>query len=69
MPLTIVWGAIFMLLADTAARTVLAPSELPVGVVTPCFTTSPSASPPANGSPWWALMVVVNPRCSTLRLV
>lgn len=35
MPLTIVWGAIFMLLADTAARTVLAPSELPVGVVTP----------------------------------
>ncbi|CAB0814908.1 iron ABC transporter permease [Corynebacterium diphtheriae] len=34
MPLTIVWGAIFMLFADTAARTVLAPSELPVGVVT-----------------------------------
>ncbi|MFD5868327.1 FecCD family ABC transporter permease [Corynebacterium sp. NPDC060344] len=34
LPLTLIWGAIFLLLADTIARTVLAPSELPVGVVT-----------------------------------
>ena len=34
LPLTLIWGAIFLLLADTLARTVLAPSELPVGVVT-----------------------------------
>lgn len=34
LPLTLIWGAIFLLLADTLARTVLAPTELPVGVVT-----------------------------------
>lgn len=34
LPLTLIWGAVFLLLADTLARTVLAPSELPVGVVT-----------------------------------
>ena len=33
-PLTPIWGAIFLLAADTAARTLLAPAELPVGVVT-----------------------------------
>ncbi|MFC3849289.1 FecCD family ABC transporter permease [Corynebacterium hansenii] len=33
LPLTLIWGAIFLLLADTFARTVLAPAELPVGVV------------------------------------
>lgn len=34
LPLTLIWGAIFLLAADTAARTLLAPAELPVGVVT-----------------------------------
>ncbi len=34
VPLAAVWGALFMVLADLFARTVIAPSELPVGVVT-----------------------------------
>lgn len=34
LPASLVAGAVFLALADTAARTVAAPSELPVGVVT-----------------------------------
>jgi iron complex transport system permease protein len=34
MPVAGLGGAIFLIAADTAARTVMAPSELPVGVVT-----------------------------------
>jgi iron complex transport system permease protein len=34
LPLSLVGGAAFLLLADVVARTVLAPSELPIGVVT-----------------------------------
>jgi iron complex transport system permease protein len=34
VPLAAVWGAGFMVLADLVARTVIAPAELPVGVVT-----------------------------------
>jgi len=34
LPLSIFGGALFMLLADTAARTLLAPSEIPVGIIT-----------------------------------
>lgn len=34
LPLTVVFGAAFMVLCDTLARTVMAPSELPLGVVT-----------------------------------
>lgn len=34
LPLTLVWGAIFLVAADTIGRTILAPQELPVGVVT-----------------------------------
>lgn len=34
IPFSLVGGAIFMILCDTAARTVTAPSEIPVGVVT-----------------------------------
>ncbi len=33
-PAVFIFGAIFTLLADTAARTVVAPAELPVGVIT-----------------------------------
>jgi iron complex transport system permease protein len=33
-PLTFFCGGIFLVLCDTAARTVIAPAELPVGVVT-----------------------------------
>ncbi len=34
IPLSALWGAGFMVLADLVARTVIAPAELPVGVVT-----------------------------------
>jgi iron complex transport system permease protein len=34
LPTVFIFGAIFTLLADTVARTVLSPAELPVGVVT-----------------------------------
>ncbi len=34
LPLTVVFGGAFMVAADLAARTVLAPAELPIGVVT-----------------------------------
>jgi iron complex transport system permease protein len=33
LPVTAIGGAIFLLLADTLARTIMAPSEVPVGVV------------------------------------
>jgi iron complex transport system permease protein len=34
LPISVLFGAAFLVLADTIARTVLAPSELPLGVVT-----------------------------------
>jgi iron complex transport system permease protein len=34
LPATALAGALFLLVADTAARTVIAPAELPVGVLT-----------------------------------
>ncbi len=34
LPLSVVFGAAFLVLCDTLARTVMAPSELPLGVVT-----------------------------------
>jgi len=34
LPISVIFGAGFMVFADTIARTVLAPSELPLGVVT-----------------------------------
>jgi iron complex transport system permease protein len=34
LPLSALWGAVFLVLADLFARTVLAPAELPVGIVT-----------------------------------
>lgn len=34
LPLSLLVGAAFLVLADTAARTVLSPAELPIGVVT-----------------------------------
>jgi iron complex transport system permease protein len=33
LPVTALAGAIFLMLADTLARTVLAPSEVPVGIL------------------------------------
>ncbi|WP_026298127.1 FecCD family ABC transporter permease [Cohnella laeviribosi] len=34
IPLSAIGGAVYLLLADTAARTLLAPTEIPIGVVT-----------------------------------
>jgi iron complex transport system permease protein len=34
LPLSVLAGAIFMILADLVARTVLAPTEIPIGVIT-----------------------------------
>lgn len=34
LPASLIFGGIFMMLADTVARTIIAPSELPVGVIT-----------------------------------
>ncbi len=34
LPLSVLIGAIFLILADIVARTVLAPSEIPIGVIT-----------------------------------
>ncbi len=34
LPLSAVWGALFLILADLLSRTVLAPAEVPVGIVT-----------------------------------
>jgi len=37
LPLSILTGAIFLILADVVARTVLAPTEIPIGVITALF--------------------------------
>lgn len=37
VPLSLLFGASFLMLADIAARTVVAPAELPIGVVTAFF--------------------------------
>ncbi len=37
LPLSLVFGAAFMVIADVAARTLVAPAELPIGVVTAFF--------------------------------
>ncbi len=37
LPLSVLCGAIFMILADLISRTILAPTEIPVGVVTAIF--------------------------------
>jgi len=34
MPVSALGGAVFLIVADTVARTVISPSELPVGVIT-----------------------------------
>jgi iron complex transport system permease protein len=46
LPLSLVGGAAFLILADLVARTVAAPAELPIGVVTAFF-----------GAPFFALVL------------
>jgi iron complex transport system permease protein len=52
LPASLLGGGAFLLLADTAARTIAAPAELPVGVITalvgvPIFVLLLRRSPPA----------------------
>jgi iron complex transport system permease protein len=51
VPLCLVVGAGFLILADLVARTVTAPAELPIGVVTACF-----------GAPFFALVLQASRR-------
>ena len=46
VPLSLIGGAAFLILADLVARTVMAPAELPIGVVTAFF-----------GAPFFALVL------------
>jgi iron complex transport system permease protein len=46
IPLSLVGGAAFLILADLAARTAMAPAELPIGVITAFF-----------GAPFFALVL------------
>jgi iron complex transport system permease protein len=34
LPISVIFGAAFLVFCDTIARTIVAPSELPLGVVT-----------------------------------
>lgn len=46
LPLSILFGAAFLVLADVVARTALSPAELPIGVVTACV-----------GAPFFAIVL------------
>jgi iron complex transport system permease protein len=46
VPLSLIGGAAFLILADLVARTVMAPAELPIGVITAFF-----------GAPFFALVL------------
>jgi len=37
LPLSIAFGAAFLIVTDLAARTILSPAEIPIGVVTAFF--------------------------------
>ena len=37
LPLSLLFGAAFLVLADSGARTLLSPAEIPIGVVTAFF--------------------------------
>lgn len=51
MPYSFIIGAIFLVLCDTAARTLAAPTEIPVGVITSIF-----------GAPYFILLVISKKR-------
>ncbi len=56
VPLSLVLGAAFLILADLAARTVVAPGELPIGVVT-AFIGAPFFASGAVGRPWGRVVI------------
>ncbi|MFD3158213.1 FecCD family ABC transporter permease [Haloimpatiens sp. FM7330] len=49
LPFSALSGAIFMILADTLARTLLAPTEIPVGIITSLF-----------GAPYFLYLLIQN---------
>lgn len=49
--LSIIYGAAFLLLCDTVARTVIAPAELPTGIITALF-----------GAPFFLIVAVIKKR-------
>ena len=53
LPLSVLLGAGFLVLADVAARTVISPAELPIGVVTAFF-----------GAPFFAVVLRTSRRAA-----
>ncbi len=49
LPYAMLWGAIFMVICDTLARTITAPTEIPVGIITSIF-----------GAPFFVFLIVKN---------
>jgi cobalamin transport system permease protein len=54
LPLSMLFGAAFLVLADVIARTALSPAELPIGVVTACV-----------GAPFFVVVLRTGGRAST----
>jgi iron complex transport system permease protein len=54
LPLSLLFGAAFLVLADVAARTLASPAEVPIGVITAFF-----------GAPFLALVLRTNRRATT----
>jgi iron complex transport system permease protein len=52
LPLSVIFGAAFLILADLLARTALAPAEIPIGVITAFF-----------GAPFFLLVLRRTRRC------
>lgn len=49
MPYAFLWGAIFLVVCDTIARTIASPTEIPVGIITSIF-----------GAPYFVVLIVRN---------
>lgn len=56
IPFTLLGGAIFMILADTLARIVIAPAEIPVGIITSLF-----------GAPFFIFLLYKNKKNNFMR--
>jgi len=51
LPYSAIGGAIFMIICDTLARTIAAPAEIPVGIITSLF-----------GAPFFVYLLIINKR-------
>lgn len=49
MPYAFLWGAIFLVVCDTIARTIASPTEIPVGIITSIF-----------GAPYFVVLIIRN---------